>query len=106
MRKGGFLEEEVRVMGQMVDAAGSGLVFQDGYGSDGTFASLTSSEQAALETDVQQAESDLSSEFTNSVTLNVDVEAVDVALVNGRGFIASNAAAERRIAPTLWGSVT
>jgi hypothetical protein len=83
-------------MGQTVDAAGSGLVFQDGYGLDGTFASLTSSEQAALETDVQQAESDLSSEFTNSVTLNVDVEAVDVALVNGRGFIASNAGSDYR----------
>lgn len=73
-----------------VEASGSGLAFQDSYGLDGTFASLTSSEQAALETDVQQAESDLSSEFTNSVTLNIDVEAANVPLVDGSGFIASN----------------
>ena len=77
---------------QTVEAPDSGLAFQDSYGLDGTFASLTSSEQAALETDVQQAESDLSSEFTNSVTLNIDVEAVNVPLVDGSGFIASNAA--------------
>jgi hypothetical protein len=86
------LEEEVVVMSQTVGAAGGGLVFQDSYGVDGTFASLTSSEQAAVETDVQQAESDLSSEFTNAVSLSIDVEAVDVPLANGSGFIASNAA--------------
>jgi hypothetical protein len=83
-------------MNETVDAAGSGLVFQDSYGLDGGFASLTSSEQAALETDVQQAESDLASEFTNSVTLSIDVEAVDVPPANGTGFIASNAASDYR----------
>jgi hypothetical protein len=86
---------------QTVEAPDSGLAFQDSYGLDGTFASLMSSEQAALETDVQQAESDLSSEFTNSVTLNIDVEAVNVPLVDGSGFIASNAASTDVAAPCL-----
>jgi probable HAF family extracellular repeat protein len=77
---------------QTVEAPGSGLAFDNSFGLDGTFASLTSSEQAAFETDIEQAESDLSSEFTNSVTLNVDFEAANVPLVDGSGFIASNAA--------------
>ena len=73
-----------------------GLVFQDSYGLDGTFASLTANEQAALEVDVQQAENDLSAEFTNSITAKVDVEAINVPLVDGSGFIASNAASAYR----------
>jgi hypothetical protein len=72
-----------------VEAAGSGLVFENSFSLDGTFAALTSSEQAALETDVQQAEQDLSREFTNSVTVNVDFEAVSV---GGAAFVALNSA--------------
>jgi hypothetical protein len=77
---------------QTVEAPGSGLIFQNSYNFDGTFASLTSSEQPAYATDIKRAEYDLSSEFTDSVTINVDFEADDVPLVDGGGFIALNEA--------------
>src|SRR4051812_32465637 len=76
-----------------VNASGNGLVFQTSYSLDGTFASLTLSEQAALKTDVQQAEYDLSSVFSNSAILKVDIEAVNVpARPDGSNFIGSNEA--------------
>ena len=79
---------------QSVQAPGSGLVFQNSYSLDGTFASLTSSEQAAYETDIQQAELDLSGEFTNTFTVNVDVEAVNVTQAGGTFNALNEASAE------------
>lgn len=77
---------------QTVEAPGRGLIFQNSFNFDGSFASLTSSEQTAYATDIERAEYDLSSEFTNSVTINVDFEADDVPRVDGSGFIALNEA--------------
>ena len=80
-----------------VVAPGSGLVFQDSYDLDKTFESshLTPAEIADYETDIDQAEEDLSSEFTNSVTINVDVEAVNVPPnADGFGFNLGNVASE------------
>jgi probable HAF family extracellular repeat protein len=76
---------------QAVNAPGSGLVFQNSFSLDGSFASLTSTEQAAYEADIRQAELDLSGEFTNSLTANVDFEAPDVPPnPDGSGFNAAN----------------
>jgi hypothetical protein len=61
---------------QAVNAASSGLVFQNNFGLDGSFNTLTSSEQAAFEVDARQAEADLSGQFVNSLTANVDFEVV------------------------------
>jgi len=80
-----------------VGASGSGLSFQNTFGADGTFASLSAAEQAALKVDLQQAELDLSSEFSNSLIANIDFEAVNVAPVGGLGFLAANAASADRV---------
>jgi probable HAF family extracellular repeat protein len=53
-----------------------GLVFQNSFGLDGTFNSLTASEQTAFVADIQQAEADLSAEFSNTLTGKVDFEVV------------------------------
>ena len=75
-----------------VSVAGSGLVFQNSFGLDGTFSSLTAIEQAAIQTDVQQAETDLSRVFGNTLTTNIDFEAVNVPTTGSGAFIATNQA--------------
>ena len=43
---------------QTVGAPGRGLIFQNSFNFDGSFASLTSSEQTAYATDIERAEYD------------------------------------------------
>jgi hypothetical protein len=77
--------------------SGSGLLFQNSFSLDGTFASLTSIEQAAYKVDCQQAENNLSGEFTNSLTANVDFETVNVPPnPDGSGFGGLNQASAYR----------
>jgi hypothetical protein len=78
------------------NASSGGLAFQNNLGLDGTFATLTQTEQDALQTDVQQAEADLSAQFTNTFTANVDFEVVND---SQDGFNAANQASAYVIVP-------
>ena len=82
---------------QVLSAAGGGLAFQNSYGLDSTFNTLTPTEQAAFQADILQAEANLSRQFTNSLTANVDFEAVNIAQAEGGDFNAANQASAYEI---------
>ena|GEM_PF-2658858 len=75
-----------------VSVSGSGLVFQNSFSLDGTFSSLTANEQSAIQTDVEQAETNLSRQFGNTLTANIDFEVVNDSTIGSGAFIATNQA--------------